>query len=73
MYQTERLSACDKCQRSSLVCDLFPQPFRLLLPDGEDKYRTFAGTLLSIASVVIVLSYTVFHFIGLMNNSEYLV
>ena len=55
------------------MCDLYPQPFRLLLPDGKDKYRTFAGTLLSIGSLLVIISYAVYHLIGLMSNGEYLV
>ena len=56
----QQLSASDRCQKRTLAFDLYKQPFRLLLPDEVDMYRTFVGALLTIFSVLFVLIYAGF-------------
>ena len=51
------LNGIEKCQKGTLKLDLYKQPFRLLLPDEKDEYRTFAGSLLTVMTVIIVLVY----------------
>ena len=36
---------------------MYRQPFRLLLPDGHDTYRTFLGSLMSVITLVTMLAY----------------
>ena len=50
-------SPIDSCQKWMLKFDLYKQPFRLLLPDGRNEYRTFAGAILSLATICIVMAY----------------
>ena len=50
-------SRIDACQKGMLRFDLYKQPFRLLLPDGKNEYRTFAGAILSLVTIGIVISY----------------
>ena len=41
-----------------LSFDLYKQPFRLLLPDGKNEFRTFCGSISSIITILVVLSYS---------------
>ena len=50
-------SRIDKCQQGMLRFDLYKQPFRLLLPDGKNEYRTFTGAVLSLCTILIVIFY----------------
>ena len=50
---------------------MYKQPFRLLLPDEKDEYRTFAGAILTIFSIVVVLVYAGFKISTLLSYSEY--
>ena len=54
-----------------LPFDLYKQPFRLLLPDGRDEYRTFAGGALSILTIIVVLIFAAYEIKGLANRTEY--
>ena len=51
------LSSFERCQKFTIKVDLYKQPFRLLLPDEKDEYRTFAGAILTICTFIIVLVY----------------
>ena len=67
----QSLSAFEKCQKGTLRFDLYKQPFRLLLPDEKDMYRTLAGALLTIFSVVLVLVYAGYKVGILVSLSDY--
>mmetsp|Transcript_25997 Transcript_25997/g.32418 ORF Transcript_25997/g.32418 Transcript_25997/m.32418 type:complete len:102 (+) Transcript_25997:83-388(+) len=54
-----------------LRLDLYKQPFRLLLPDGKNEYRTFVGSVLSLLTVCIVLAYGSFKVLELVSLSNY--
>ena len=54
-----------------LKFDLYKQPFRLLLPDRKNEYRTFAGGLLSITTIIVMLLYTIYKFNVLISNYDY--
>ena len=51
------LSPIERCQKATLKFDLYKQPFRLLLPDEKDEYRTFVGAMLTIVTVITVVVY----------------
>ena len=53
----ENLSRGERCQKFTIKADLYKQPFRLLLPDEKDEYRTFAGSILTICTFIVVLIY----------------
>ena len=71
MYKEEKLTGCDRCSQKALFVDVYRQPFRLLLPDGHDTYRTFIGALLSLFTIVIILTTGVYKFTTLINKDEY--
>ena len=50
---------------------MYKQPFRLLLPDEKDEYRTFAGAILTICSIFVVMIYAGFKISTLLSYSEY--
>ena len=54
MLKHEQMSRVDKCQQKFLDLDLYQQPFMFLLPDERDKYRTFLGSLLSLATFITI-------------------
>ena len=65
------LNGFEKCQKGTLKLDLYKQPFRLLLPDEKDEYRTFAGALLTVITVIIVLVYAGFKLQTLLDYKDY--
>ena len=69
--QEHSLTGFERCQKSTLKFDLYKQPFRLLLPDEKDEYRTFAGAILTICSIFLVLIYAGFKVSTLISYSEY--
>ena len=40
-----------------LGLDIYRMPFRLLLPDDNGMYRTFLGTVLSVLTLIMVITY----------------
>ena len=51
--------------------DLFAQPFRFLLPDREDKYRSCLGAVLSLITLVLLIGYALYKIQELTVNQEY--
>ena len=50
---------------------MYRQPFRLLLPDGHDTYRTFIGSILSVITIVTIAMYGTYKFTELMGEEDY--
>ena len=69
--EQNKLSNCDRYQKAWIRFDLYAQPFRLLLPDKKDTYRTFTGALMSILSLVLVSVYAGFKINTLVRFSDY--
>ena len=61
----------ERCQRGTLFLDIYKQPFRLLLPDGNDAYKSFLGAVLSIITLLTLLSYASYKFNDLVNYADY--
>ena len=55
--EAQKLTGCDSCQKRSLMFDIYRRPFLLYLPDNETQYRSFAGSMLSVFTILLVLSY----------------
>ena len=53
---TRGLSSCDKCQKSMLVFDAYRRPILMRLPDGSQRYRTTAGSYLTILTIFTLLA-----------------
>ena len=62
LHLTRNYTCADSCQSSFLRFDIYKQPFGLLLPDRQSTYRTFAGAMLSLFTIVVVLSFGTFKF-----------
>ena len=48
---------CDYVQGKALHLDLYKRPFTFNLPDGASMYRTFIGSVLSIATIILITCY----------------
>lgn len=51
--------------------DLYREPFNLVLPDGKTQYRTLLGSILSIITIVVVMSYGSIKMASMVNYSDY--
>lgn len=71
MFQTEDLSRSDRCQRQALKVDFYKQPFKLLLPDGNDTYKTFIGSFLSVLTIITMVTYASYKFANLLDSSDF--
>ena len=69
--QAQNLSRKESCQKFVIKFDLYKQPFRLLLPDEKDEYRTFCGSLLTIFTLSVTLVYAVLKLQILFNYKDY--
>ena len=65
------MTTCDNYQRKMLSFDLYKQPFRLLLPDSYNEFRTFAGSLLSICTIMILLIYGGFLVANMLSRDDF--
>ena len=54
-----------------MKCDLYKQPFRLLLPDEKDSYRTFSGAFLTILSIIGVTVYAAMKLTIMFSHADY--
>ena len=66
-----QLSTCDKVFQKSLVLDLHRREFHFLLPDDEEKYRTFLGVILSLFTVLLLIGYGTYKMIDLVGYNDY--
>ena len=60
---SESLGACDSMQKKALFIDLYRRPFLFMMPDKVPSYRTLLGSMLSIFTLVLILSYATFKFV----------
>ena len=65
------LSSSERCQKFTIKLDLYKQPFRLLLPDEKDEYRTFAGASLTIFTLSAVLIFAIIKLQILVGYQDY--
>ena len=68
---TYRNSGCDSCQQSILKLDLYRQPYKLLLPDGKNEYRTCGGSLLSLCTMLVVLWFASIKILAIVTRADY--
>ena len=50
---------------------MYRQPFRLILPDGKDTYKSFLGSMFSLATIILISMYGIFKLSSLMKYSDY--
>ena len=67
----ENLSRSERCQRSFLNLDMYRREFSLLLPDRQQHYRTFLGSLLTILTISIILPYVVWKVTIMVSMTDY--
>ena len=61
---------CKKYQKHVVVLDQYRTPFRLLLPGNTDQYRTVLGTVFTILTLSLVLSYATYKLQDLLDLSS---
>ena len=71
MLKHESMTRVDKCQRNFLAIDLYQQPFMFLLPDKEDQYSTFLGSLLSLATMVTLVIFAAYKLVDHFGDKDY--
>lgn len=60
-----------KCMQVMLYADLYKQPFKFLLPDEKDTYRTFMGSIMTIVTVIFVMVFAYFKLERLLDYQDY--
>ena len=70
-FKQQKLSGVERCQLKAISLDLYKKPFSLLSPNGKEAYGTFIGSLFSIVTLVIILSYASYKFLNLINYTDY--
>ena len=56
---------CDQLERTTLLADTFGRYFTLMLPNGNERYKSLLGSLLNVIRVSAVLVYASYKWIGL--------
>ena len=51
--------------------DLYRQPYKLLLPDGKNEYRTFGGSILSLCTILAVVGFAVIRIIAVASRADH--
>ena len=54
-----------------LSFDMYRRPILLLLPDGHGMYRTLLGSLLSLLTLAVVITYGVYKTSDLIEKKDY--
>ena len=50
---------------------MYRQPFQFLMPDHESTYRSAVGTMLSILTLILMVSYSTYKLIDLIELNDY--
>ena len=58
--RSETSTRCDALYQKTLWFDMYQTPFQLLLPDHNENYRTFVGSILSLLTMTILLAYMIY-------------
>ena len=66
-------SACDLCQKRTLTLDMYRRPFHLFLPDDQPLYRSFLGSMLSVLTIMLLISYGGWKLTNLFSLADYTV
>ena len=67
MNQHGQLSPCDRCQKRSLFLDIYSQPFNLRVVKNTQHYKTLLGSLLSVFTLTVVISFVGYKLQALLN------
>ena len=70
-YLNIRMTTCDKFQSKALELDLYRRPFLFYLPDRKTMYRSLLGSVLSVITVSIMLSYATYKLVELSSLNSY--
>ena len=54
-----------------MILDRYRTPFRLLMPGNTDQYRTVLGTIFTILTLLLVMSYGSYKFQVLLDYQDY--
>ena len=71
MSSNRNLSRCDRVQEKALHLDLYRRPFMFNLPDNSSMYRSLLGSVLSVITLCILLSYAIYKLVKLDSHTEY--
>ena len=70
-YFAQRLTGCEKFQRTLLKFDFYKQEFHWILPDNNDMYRSLVGSTMSILTQLIILTFAMYKLAEMSDNAEY--
>ena len=54
-----------------MALDIYQEPLKLQLPDGNDEYRTLCGSILSIFTFAFVGLYAAYKLLTLLSYQDY--
>ena len=54
-----------------LGLDIYRQPFRLLLPDGNGMYRSLMGSIMSVITLALIITYGCFEASEVFGDRNY--
>ena len=64
----DKSTACFEFKDTFLELDIYRRPFQLLLPDQRNYHRTFIGSILSVITLLIILSYATYQMGALLSD-----
>ena len=69
-FRSGQSMTCKRYQKHVVVLDRYRTPFRLLLPGNTDQYRTVLGTIFTVLTLSLVLSYATYKLQDLLDLSS---
>ena len=63
--------SCGSFEQKVLALDLYEKPFNFLMPDHRERYRSLLGSLLSVLTFALVLSYAGYKIVDLIEFNDY--
>ena len=70
MQSVKGRGKCSNLQEKALILDSFGQPFMFMLPNGQKRYRSLSGTVLTVLTIVFVSLYAIYKWQLLIDREE---
>lgn len=59
-----------KCKDKALIIDSFGQPFTFMLPNGQKRYRSLVGAVMTLITILVVSLYAIYKYNLLIERSD---
>ena len=70
-FYERKQGRCTSFYEKALYIDIYPRAFNFYLPGNQPRYRSLLGSVLSIATILAMLSYSTYKWVRLTQIVDY--